>query len=437
MDVLLLSRLQFALTIMFHYIFPPLTIGLGVLMVITEWKYLRTNEHIYKSIAQFLTSLFALNFTLGVASGIVMEFEFGTNWAAYSRYVGDVFGSALAAEGILAFFLESTFLALLIFGWERLSKKMHFLATCLVSLGSIFSATWIVIANSWQQTPIGYRIVENQGWQRAEITDFWAMVFNPSSIDRLLHVLLGAYVLGAFFVMSICAYYILKNRHLEFAKKCFSIALIFGTISCVLMPFSGHSSALIVAKHQPAKLAAFEGHFKTGAGNLYLFGIPDVKTQSVKHGLFIPGGLSFLVHGKFASPILGLDSINADEMPPVLIPFLSFHIMVAIGMLLLAMCFYACLLLYRGTLFDTKWLLRCFIFAVVLPFLSNQLGWIAAEVGRQPWVVYKLLKTSDGLSEVVKANQVTFSIIMFSIIYLMLFILWINLLLNKINKGPK
>lgn len=437
MDALLLSRLQFALTIMFHYIFPPLSIGLGVLMVVMEGLYLHTGQKVYENMARFWTGIFALNFTLGVASGIVMEFQFGTNWAAYSRYVGDVFGSALAAEGIFAFFLESSFLAVLVFGWDKFSKNMHFLATCLVSLGATFSATWIVIANSWQQTPTGYHIVTSQGHTRAEITDFWAMVFNPSSIDRIIHVLLGAYILSAFFVMSVCAYYILKNKHLDLAKKCFAIALIFGTISCWLAPFSGHSSARIVAMHQPAKLAAFEGHFNTGVGDLYVFGIPNTESKSVKFGLPIVGGLSFLVHGDFSKSIIGLDSVDVDEMPPVLIPFLSFHIMVGIGFGLLTMCTYACWLLYRGKLFNTRWLLWCFVFSVVLPFIANQLGWIAAEVGRQPWLVYELLKTSDGLSEVVKANQVMWSIIMFSVIYLILFILWIVLLLDKIQKGPQ
>src|SRR3954470_24744899 len=218
-DVFLLSRIQFALTIMFHYIFPPLSIGLGAIMVIMEGMYLRTGDLRYHAMTRFWSKIFAVNFAMGVATGIVMEFQFGTNWAAYSRYVGDVFGSALAAEGIFAFFLESGFLAVLVFGWDRVGKRMHFLATVMVAFGSIFSAVWIVVANSWMHTPAGFEIVDG----RAVITDFWAMVFNPSSMNRLVHVLLGSFIQGAFFVTSISAYYILRNRHLDFAKSSFSI----------------------------------------------------------------------------------------------------------------------------------------------------------------------------------------------------------------------
>src|SRR5207247_1522106 len=236
-DVVVLSRLQFALTIMFHYLFPPLTIGMGVVLVYLEGMYLWRREAIYETAARFWTSLYAVSFAVGVATGIVMEFEFGTNWAAYSRFVGDVFGSALAAEGIFAFFLESGFLAVLVFGWDRVSKGMHFFATVMVALGSIFSAIWIVVANSWMHTPAGFEV---QGG-RAVITDFWAMVFNPSSMDRLVHVILGAFIQGAFFVMSIAAYYVLRGRHLQFAKRSFTIALVVGAVSCGLIGVSGHS----------------------------------------------------------------------------------------------------------------------------------------------------------------------------------------------------
>ncbi|NMC62460.1 MAG: cytochrome ubiquinol oxidase subunit I, partial [SAR324 cluster bacterium] len=263
-DVLILSRLQFALTIMFHYIFPPITIGLGLLLVLFEGAYLRTKKPVYEQIARFWTRIFGLNFALGVATGIVMEFEFGTNWATYSRFVGDVFGSALAAEGIFAFFLESGFLAILVFGWDRVSPKVHFISTVLVALGAMFSAVWIVVANSWQQTPAGYHIVGEGLSARAEITDFWAMVFNPSSVDRLLHVLLGSYAMGAFLVLSVSAFYILRRRHLEFAKASIGISLIVAALSSLLLLGSGHHQGQVVARTQPAKLAAYEGHFKTG-----------------------------------------------------------------------------------------------------------------------------------------------------------------------------
>src|SRR5664280_3101795 len=230
MDVLTLSRIQFGATVAFHYIYPPLSIGLGVLLVVMEGLWLKTKNPVYHQMARFWTKVFALTFAIGVATGIVMEFEFGTNWATYSRYVGDVFGSALAAEGIFAFFLESGFLALLLFGWDKVGRKLHFFATCMVCLGAHFSAIWIVVANSWMQTPAGFHIVGEGMKARAEITDFWAMVFSPSSMDRLWHTLCGAYILAAFFVMSIAAYYILKGRHIDFAKKSFTIALIVGAV---------------------------------------------------------------------------------------------------------------------------------------------------------------------------------------------------------------
>lgn len=263
MDVEILSRIQFAFTISFHYIFPPLSIGLGLIMVLMEGAYLRTGDRAYEQLARFWTKIFALIFGIGVATGIVMEFEFGTNWAAYSRYVGDIFGSALAAEGIFAFALESGFLGVLLFGWNRVSPRMHFFATLMVLLGSMFSAVWIVVANSWQQTPAGYHIVGEGLEARAEITDFWAMVFNPSSVDRLLHVWNGAFIAGAFLVLSVHAWYLLKGRHVELSKKAFRIALVVATVASLAQLFSGHSSAEGVAHNQPAKLAALEGHYDT------------------------------------------------------------------------------------------------------------------------------------------------------------------------------
>ena len=438
LDVLLLSRIQFALTIMFHYIFPPLSIGLGVLLVAMEGMYLRTRKPIYETMARFWTRVFAVNFAMGVASGIVMEFEFGTNWAAYSRYVGDVFGSALAAEGLFAFFLESGFLAILVFGWDRVSPRMHFFSTLMVSLGSIFSSVWIIIANSWQQTPAGYHIVQGPSGPRAEIIDFWAMVFNPSTVDRLTHTLIGAFILGAFFVMSISAYYILKDRHLDFARRSFKIALVLATTSSLLALVTGHSNANMVAEHQPAKLAAFEGHFHTGEGGtpLYLIGFPDEESRQVKYGVAIPNMLSLLVHNDPDVPVTGLDQIPDEDEPPIVLPFMTYHVMISLGMVFIAMTLLASFFWYRGTLFEKRWLMKAFVFAVIGPYIANQAGWVSAEVGRQPWIVYGHLRTSEGLSEAVAASHVLVSIILFGLIYLMLFIVWIWVLNNKIQHGP-
>jgi cytochrome d ubiquinol oxidase subunit I len=437
MDVLFLSRFQFALTIMFHYLFPPLSIGLGTIMVLIEGMYLKTGNPQYEALARFWTRIFAVVFAMGVATGIVMEFEFGTNWATYSRYVGDVFGSALAAEGVFAFFLESGFLAVVVFGWDRVGKRMHFFATCMVALGSIFSAIWIIVANSWQQTPAGFHIVMNNGLPRAEITDFWAMVFNPSSMHRLLHSVIGAWILGAFFVMSIMAWYILKGRHVELAKKAFTIALIFGAVVSLGEAVSGHEQAGAVAKNQPAKLAAFEGHYRTGTEGtpLYLFGVPDSDEKRVKFGFAIPGGLSFLLYNNFTQPVPGLDRIPPADQPPVLIPFVSYHIMVGLGFYFIGITLLALWFRWRGTLFEKRWLLWTFVFSVLGPYAANQLGWVAAEVGRQPWVVYGLLRTSDALSKSVKADAVLASIILFMIIYLLLFVVWLYVMNEKIKHG--
>jgi cytochrome d ubiquinol oxidase subunit I len=419
---------------MFHYIFPPLTIGMGGLLVLMEWRYLKTGDALYESLAKFWTKIFALNFAIGVATGIVMEFQFGTNWATYSRFVGDVFGSALAAEGIFAFFLESVFLAILVFGWDRVSKRMHFFSTCMVALGAIFSSIWIVVANSWQQTPAGFHIVNG----RAEITDFWAVVFNPSSVQRLVHVWIGAYIVGAFFVMSISAFYILKGRHLEGAKKSFGLALGMGLIASLLAPFSGHGHARVVAKYQPAKLAAMEGHFVTGTGPtpMYVVGFPDVESQTVKCGIAMPGLLSFLAHGDFKTPVTGLDQIQRENWPPVGATFQTFHAMVAMGFLFIALTVVAFFLNWRGKLFENRRLLWVFVFVVPLPFIANQLGWCVAEIGRQPWVVYGLLRTGDALSKSVVAGQVLGSIIMFVLIYGLLFAVWLFVLDRKIKHGP-
>lgn len=437
MDVEILARIQFAFTIAFHYIYPPLSIGLGVLMVAFEGLYLKTKNKEYETLARFWTKIFALTFGIGVATGIVMEFEFGTNWATYSKFVGDVFGSALAAEGIFAFALESGFLGVLLFGWNRVSPVVHFISTVGVLFGSMFSAVWIVIANSWQQTPAGYHIVGEGLQARAEIVDFWAMVFNPSSVDRLLHVWVGAFLAGAFLVLSVHAYYLLKGRYVEISKKAFKIALVIATVCSLLQLVIGHHSAEGVAVNQPAKLAAFEGHFDSLAvADMYIMGWVDKESQTVT-GIKVPYGLSFLLHQDFETPVTGLNAFPEEDRPSqVNAVFQFYHLMVAIGMALIGLTLLACWYWWRGKLFNTKWLLWAFVWAVILPQLANQFGWFAAEMGRQPWVVYGLLRTSDALSKAVTANQVLFSLIMFAFIYTLLLALFLYTLTKKIMHGP-
>jgi cytochrome bd ubiquinol oxidase subunit I len=439
MSVLTLSRFQFALTIGFHYLYPPLTIGLGVMLVIIEGLWLKTGEPVYHQMARFWTKVFALTFAIGVATGIVMEFEFGTNWATYSRYVGDVFGSALAAEGIFAFFLESGFLAVLVFGWSKVSRRLHFFATCMVCLGAHLSAIWIVVANSWMQTPAGYHIVGEGMRARAEITDFWQMVFNPSSIDRLFHTLCGAWQTGAFLVMSVSAWYLLKRQHQDFARRSLRVGLTVGLAASLLQLVSGHSSAVGVARNQPVKLAAFEGLYQTTSNApLSLFGWVDEKEEAVKGSLHIPGLLSFLAHNDPHQPVTGLREAapKPEDRPPVNFSFQLFHLMAAIGFGLILLAALGLFYFWRGSLFEKRWLLWLLVLSVLGPQLANQAGWFAAEVGRQPWIVYGLLRTSQGLSAVVKADTVLVSIVLFSAVYLLLFAVFIYLLNDKIQHGP-
>jgi cytochrome d ubiquinol oxidase subunit I len=437
MNTEFLSRIQFAFTIAFHYIYPPLSIGLGVVLVIMEGMYLRTGLQIYEQMTRFWIKIFALIFGIGVATGIVMEFEFGTNWAVYSRYVGDVFGSALAAEGIFAFALESGFLGILLFGWNRVSSRVHFFATLMVALGSMFSAIWIVVANSWQQTPAGFKI-EGEGLKaRAVITDFWAMVFNPSSVDRLSHVLIGAFLAGSFLVLSVNAYYLIRNKHVEIAKAGFKIALVVATVASLMQLFTGHRSADGVAKNQPAKLAAFEGHYPASeVADMYIVGWVDAKTETVK-GLKIPYGLSYLLYQDIQKPVTGLRAFKEENRPhAVNFVFQTYHIMVAIGMSLIALTLLASFLWWKGKLFEQKWLLQVFAWSVLLPQIGNQVGWYSAEVGRQPWVVYGLLRTSNALSSALREEQIWFSLILFTFVYVLLFCLFLYLLNKKIKHGP-
>jgi len=436
MDVALLSRIQFAITIGFHYIYPPLSIGLGLILVLMEGMFLRTRDPIYQQMTRYWVRIFGLIFALGVGSGIVMEFEFGTNWSEYSRFVGDIFGSPLAAEGIFAFFLESGFLAILLFGWDKVGPRMHFLSTVLVALGAHFSAIWIIVANSWMQTPTAYRLVEHATGTRAEITSFWGAVLNPSTLDRLSHTVMGAWQAGAFFVVSVSAYYLLRRQHEEFARRSIKIALVVAMVASGLQLVSGHSSGRMIAEHQPTKLAAFEGLYETGPdADLSVMGWVDEEDQQV-HGIILPGLLSWLVGGSTDTVVQGLRDFPREDWPPVQLSFQLYHFMVAIGMALIVLAWGGGVLAWRGILFRHRWLLWVLVFAVLLPQLANQLGWGAAEVGRQPWIVYGLMRTTDGVSDTVGGGAVLTSLILFTLIYIALLVVFILLLDQKIKDGP-
>lgn len=436
--VILLSRIQFALTNIFHYFYPPFSIGLGVFLVVTEGIYMKTKNLLWLQITRFWTKIFALTFTIGVATGIPMEFQFGTNWANYSRYVGDVFGSALAAEGIFAFFLESGFLAIVLFGTGRVSKRFHYFATIMVCLGAHFSAIWIVVANSWMQTPAGFEVVMGPNGIRAEIVDFWAMVFNPSSMIRLLHVIMGCWLAGMFFVLSVSAWYSLKKKHLEFAMSSMKVALIVAAIvSLGQLFFSGHRSSMMVYEHQPAKFAAMEGLWKSGIpGDMTIFGFVDEKAELTR-GIKIPGLTSFLLTNDMNAPLNGLDSIPLNERPPLQITFQSYHIMISIGVFLIFLSLTGSYLSWRKKLINSKFILWIFVFSVLLPVIANTAGWITAEVGRQPWIVQGLMKTAEGVSPNLSQSQLYFSNILFFILYLLLFCVFIYVLNSKIQHGPE
>lgn len=437
MDVLFLSRIQFALNTCFHYLYPPISIGLGLMLVVMEGMYLRTKDIKYKEMTSFWIKIFSLTFALGVATGLVQTFAFGTNWARYSRFVGDVFGSALAAEGVFAFFLEAGFLGVLLFGWDRVGPKLHYFANICVCLGAHFSAVWIVVANSWMQTPAGFHVVQTPLGPRAEVTQFWEMVFNPSSIDRLCHVVLGCWLTGAFFVISVAAYYLIKQKHQKIAQSMMVIGLSFAMISLLLQLISGDSSARLVAKYQPAKLAAFEGVYQTTPSTpVSVIGWVDAKEQKV-HSIKIPGALSLMTYGDLATPVTGLDQIPRDEWPNVPLTFQTYHIMVMMWGIMFLIALLGLFYLRKRNLHEKKWLLWTMVFSVLLPHIGQQCGWISAEVGRQPWIIWKVLRTSDGVSTAISSAQVSGSITMFLFIYILLFSLFVFLLDRKIKHGPE
>ncbi len=437
MDVVTLSRIQFALNSGFHYLYPPMSIGLGLMLVIMEGLYLKTKDIKYKEMTTFWIKIFALTFALGVATGLVQVFAFGTNWARYSRFVGDVFGSALASEGVFAFFLESGFLGILLFGWNRVGPKIHYLSTICVCLGAHFSAVWIIVANSWMQTPAGFFIEQTPLGPRAVTTEFWQMVFNPSMIDRLSHVVLGCWLTGAFFVMSVGAYYLLRKIHLHIARSMIKLSLWMALVFLILQLFSGDSSARLIARYQPAKLAAFEGIYKTQESTpISVIGWVDPQTEQV-HSLKIPGLLSFLTYRNFETPVTGLDQIPRDEWPKVAVVFQTYHLMV---MMWAAMFLITVLGLWywkKKKLEKTPWLLWSMIISVGLPHIAQQCGWISTEMGRQPWIVWKMLRTSDGVSASISAPQVAGSIAMFVVVYMLLFALFLFILDRKIKHGPE
>jgi cytochrome d ubiquinol oxidase subunit I len=435
MDPLFLARLQFALTVGFHFLFPPITIGLAWLLVIAEWIGWRRGDATFKRIGKFFGKILGLTFAVGVATGIVMEFQFGTNWGEYSKFVGDIFGAPLAAEGIFAFFLESGFLGLYLFGRNRVSPGVHWFSSLMVAVGSTLSAFWIIAANSWQQTPAGF-VIRNG---RAELTSFAEAIFNPSTMIRYLHTVDAALIAGAFMMAGIAAYYLLAGRETEFARKAMTLAVVVGLAASVLeaMPL-GHVHAQQVARTQPEKFAALEGLYTSQEkAPLVLFAYPTNHPPDLKAPVEIPGLLSWLAFGDVNATIKGINEFPPDEIPPLWLTFVSFHNMVILGLLFIALMGLAAFRLLRGTLWTGRWFLKLLLWSIPLPLAACQLGWIAAEVGRQPWVVYRLLRTSEAVSFSVGTGELLFSIILFALIYGALGGLYLFLLIRKVKHGPE
>jgi cytochrome d ubiquinol oxidase subunit I len=432
MSAVMLARIQFGFTIGYHFFYVPISMGLALLMVIAETRYARSGSDADRAASDFWIRLLAITFAIGVGSGIVMEFAFGTNWANYVRFVGDVFGPPLAAEGITSFFLESTFLAVLLFGRRRVSKRLYRVSTWLVFAGATLSALWILIANSWQQTPAGFRVEGG----RAILTDFFAAAANPSIGPRFLHTVTATWLTGAFIAIGVSAYYLLKRRHLDFARRWMGTALTIAAIASVAMLLLGHLQALVVTKHQPIKLAAMEARFTTGDhAELYAFGWVD-PAKKTAYGIAIPDGLSLLVGFKSSAVIAGLDQAPSSDWPPLQLVFQAWHLMVALGLLLIAASVLLLALNRKGRLERMRWLLVLMIALSIVPTVAIYAGWITAEVGRQPWVVQGYLRTADAASGAVSASQIATSLGAFAVVYGLLLVAWGRLTWRTVRRGP-
>ncbi len=432
MDVVFLSRLQFAVATLFHFLFVPLTLGLVVMIAIMETQYVRSGDEEYKKMAKFWGKLFLINFAVGVVTGITLEFQFGTNWAGYSKYVGDIFGSLLAIEATAAFFLESVFIGIWVFGWEKLSKKLHCACIWLVAIGSNMSAFWILVANSWMQHPVGY-VIRNG---RAELADFWAVITQPFALVTVFHVLSAAYMIAAFFIMGISAYHILRKQNVSFFSKSYGIAVIFALIFSILNVGIGDLHGKLMSKAQPTKLAAVEAVWDTQKGApFYLFLIPDEKNERNSVEMFgIPKFLSRLALGDWNAEFKGLKAWPKEERPPVAITFWAFRLMVGLGFLFVLISLVA--FVKRNKLEETPWLLKILPFCIPLPYIASELGWTVTEVGRQPWIVYGIMKTSNAASKIA-FSQVGISLAAFIAVYTLLGLTCFYLIIKYARKGPE
>lgn len=434
MDTVLLSRIQFAVTTLFHILFPALTIGISIFLVVVELLWIRTKEELYYRLYRYWVKFFAINFGVGVVTGIVLEFEFGTNFARFSQTAGNVISPLLAFEVMTAFFLESGFLGIMLFGWNRVSRQMHFLATCLVAAGTIISAFWILAANSWMQTPAGFSMIDG----KFVVTDFTAAIFNPSTWVRMNHMTMAAFETSAFVVAGVSAYYLLKGRHTILFQRSLAIALMMAAIYAPLQLLLGDFSGRKVFEHQPLKLAAMEAHWETNresGASFAVFGIPDPANERNLFELSVPYGLSLLATHSLNGRIPGLKEFPRENRPNVPLLFVTFRIMIAIGTLLLLVMVWAAVLWRKGTLYTSRPFLRTLLVVHPLGFVAVEAGWITTEAGRQPWLVYNLMRTSEGISSIPPGN-VLWSLGLFLIIFAVIGSVYSYFILQMIKRGP-
>jgi cytochrome bd ubiquinol oxidase subunit I len=432
MSVELLSRIQFATVAVFHFLFVPLTLGLTVMVAYMETRYVRTGDETFLKMAKYWSRLLLINFAVGVVTGITQEFQFGMNWAEYSKFVGDIFGAPLAIEAVVAFFLESTFLGLWMFSWKRVSKGVHALFMWVVAAASTLSALWILLANGWMQKPRGYALVNGH----AELTSFAALIWNPYAWIKLFHTSMAAYTLTAFFIMGISAIQLLKGRTEEMFKRSFRIAATFGIVTSILIIVAGDLSGLQVARFQPTKLAAMESQWETEEGaSFFLLQFPHLdQDDNWVQALGIPGGLSFLAYHNASATVKGLKDFPPADRPPVVVSFISFRVMVGLGFLFVLLALIAVYLAWKKKLESYRWFLWVMSIAIVLPYLATELGWILAEMGRQPWIVYGLLRTQDAASRNLTSGDVLGSLIAFVVLYLGLAVIDVFLLSKYAKK---
>ena len=450
-DVTLLSRIQFALTVAYHFIFVPLSIGLGLILAIFATKYHRSRSEADGNAMRFWVRIFTATFAIGVATGITMEFSFGTNWADYSRFVGDIFGAPLAAEALFAFFLESVFLGVLLFGRNKVSSLFYTVSAWLVWAGSCLSALWILIANSWMQTPAGAELAADGS--KAVITDFLAAAFNPSTLPRYTHVVVALLIMGAFASLAIGAWYLLRDKHADFAMKTIRVGAVVGIVASCALIVTAHSSAVEVSQEQPTKLAMMEGMYDDEVPPLYAFGWVDEENQQVITPFSIPGGTSFLATGTWDAQYQGLNSLAQTEKYgdmdvadlPVNLVFQSYHLMVAMyGLIMITAILAVVFSLRGGRIRSMRWLQKLLLVSPLFPFVAIQVGWITAEVGRQPWVVYPStsgpdgvsLLTNNAISQSVSAPELLLTLALFAAVYVFLFIGWARVISRFIERGP-